>query len=93
MDLEEQEQLENEVEATREVKKLKSKFLDKFFKNKERQIFEAMKELPLGSSDDLNTMHMMLKSVAALESEVNTVMNTGKMANMSLAETLDKTDK
>lgn len=93
MDLAEQEQLENEIEATREVKQLKSKFLDKFFEAKKLQIFEAIKELPLGSGDDLTSMHMMLKSIAALESEVNTVMNTGKMASMSLAAELDKTDK
>jgi len=86
----EQEQLEKEVEETHEVKRLKSKFLDTFFENKKRQIFEAMKELPLGAVDDLNAMHMMLKSIIALESEVNTVMNTGKMAEMSLQQELDK---
>ena len=89
---EEQEQLENEVEATRHVKQLKDKFLDKFFEDKERQIFESLKALPLGSVDDLNSIHMMLKSVMSLKSEVNSVMNTGKMASLSLSVELDKAD-
>ena len=40
---EQQEQCENEVEATREVKQLKSKFLDEFFAGKEQQLFQLLK--------------------------------------------------
>ena len=86
----EQDQLEQEVTATKEVKRLKIKFLDKFFEDKEAQIFELFKQTPLGSVDDLNNMHHQLKSLNALQTEVNTVMNTGKMAEMSLQLELDK---
>lgn len=86
----EQEQLENEVEATREVKQLRSKFLDKFFLDKERQLFEAIKDIPIGDGAALENIHHQLKSLNALQVEIQTVMNTGKMANMSLEAELDK---
>ena len=92
MNPEEQEQLEGEVDKSRQVKQLKNAFLDKFFEDKERQIFNALKELPLGSNDDLNNIHMMLKSMMALKSEVNTAMNTGKLASIGLSGELDKTN-
>jgi len=90
MNPESREQFEKEVDKANSVKKLKDKFLDEFFKNKEAQIFEAMKGLPLGDADALNSMHMMLKSMQSLQSEVNTAMNSGNMAAMSLSEELDK---
>jgi len=86
----EREQLEVEVDKSHQVKRLKDKFLDKFFADKERQIFDSIKALPLGDEKNLNAMHMMLKSMQSLQSEVNTVMNSGTMASMSLSEGIDK---
>lgn len=87
---EHQEQFENEVEETRKMKTLKNKFLDKFFEDKEAQLFNAFKNCPLGDEKVLAGIHMAYKSMHALQSEVQSVMNTGKMAEMSLAPELDK---
>ena len=86
---EQQEQCENEVEATREVKQLKSKFLDEFFAGKEQQLFQLLRQIPLGSSDELSNIHHQLMSMNALQVEIQTVMDTGKMAQMSLDQELD----
>jgi len=90
---EDQVQFETEIEETRRVKQLKDKFLDSFFKEKEEQIFELFRNIPIGSADDLVNAHHQLKSLNALQIEVQTVMNTGKMAEMSLQQGLDKADK
>jgi len=90
MNPDQHEQCENEVEATREVKQLKSKFLDKFFADKEAQLFEALRQTPIGAIDNLNNIHHQLKSLNALQTEIQTVLNTGHMADIMLAEELDK---
>ncbi len=90
MNPETKEQLDNEMEASRQMQRIKDKFLDKFFADKEAQVFSAIKDLPLGDVDKLNSLHMMIKSLQSLQSEVNSVMNTGKLANLALAEELDK---
>lgn len=81
--------LENEVDLSRDVRKLKKSFLDEFFRDKEKLLFEHMKNLPLGSVDDLVEIHHQLKSLNALQVEIQSVIDTGKMAQMEL----DKEDQ
>ena len=81
------EQCEREVIKTREVKRLKDKFLDKFFEDKDAQLFAMFKETPLGAADALNAIHHQLKSLNALRAEVSSVMDTGRMAGIMLDKT------
>jgi len=89
MRVEEKEQFEDEVETTRQVLQLKDKFLDNFFEDKERQLFDAFRNCDIGDDTGLQAIHMMTKSLNSLQFEIQTVMNTGKMASMSLAAELD----
>jgi len=82
--------LSKEKAEAREVARLKSKFLDKFFQDKEAMLFEAFKHCPIGAVDDLNNIHHQLKSLNALKTEVQSVMDTGKMAEIALSTELDK---
>ena len=76
--------LEDEVEHARQVSKLKNQYLDTFFKEKEQQIFDYFKQIPLGDKDQLVTVHHQLMSLNALQVELQTAMDTGKMAQISL---------
>ena len=86
---EDREQFEDEAEASRRVERLKKNFLDKFFEDKERQLFDTFRSCEIGDDDDLKAIHMMSKSLNSLQAEIQTVLNTGKMASLSLAQELD----
>lgn len=81
--------LEDEINIATQVRRIKVSFLDKFFEEKEAQIFELFKATPIGSSDDLVEIHHQLKSLNALRVEIQSAMDTGKMAQMEL-DTMDK---
>jgi len=76
--------LEDEIERARQVSKLKSQILDTFFKEKEQQLFNYIKQIPLGDTDQLVTVHHQLMSLNALQVELQTAIDTGKMAQISL---------
>jgi len=77
-------QCEEEIRQAGEVKKLKNSFLDAFFEEKEQQIFQFIKELPLGSTEDLSEAHHQLKALNALMVQIQSVMDSGKMSQMML---------
>jgi len=79
--------LEDEVVRATKVRKLKDAFLDQFFQEKEAQLFEHFKSIPIGASDDLVEIHHQLKSMNALKVAVQSVMDTGKMARIELDDT------
>lgn len=75
---------EKEVEQARTVKMLGGAFLDKFFEEKSEQLFEAFKDCAIGDADGLEKIHAAYKSMNALQAEIQTVMNSGKLAQKSL---------
>lgn len=77
------------VEIARRAKRLKGDFLDAFFEEKSAQLFEAMKDLPLGADAVLKDLHHQLKSLNALQVEIETFIDTGKISQSEL----DKKDK
>jgi len=85
-------QLEDELYEARQAKRLRKDFLGDFFRDKEAQILDLIKELPLGSTDALVNAHHQLKSLNALQMELQTVINTGKMADVEKQQALDKAD-
>lgn len=76
--------LRDEVKKADEVRRLKRAFLDEFFETKTQLLFNYIKTLPLGSRDDLVDAHHQIKALEALKQEVNTVIETGKMAAFTL---------
>lgn len=75
---------EKEVEQAHVVKTMGEAFLDKFFKEKNEQLFEAFKDCAIGDADGLEKIHAAYKSMNALQAEIQTVMNSGKLAQKSL---------
>ena len=76
--------LEDEIVIARDVKRLKDSFLDQFFKDKEQQLFDHFKRIPIGAANDLVELHHQLKSMNALQVEIQSAMDTGKMAQIGL---------
>lgn len=87
MDKVEREILNDEVALASSVNKLKIQFLDVFFTNKKKQLFELIQNLPLGSKEQLVDAHHQLKSLNALEVEIQAIVDSGRMAKISLDET------
>ncbi|RLC97844.1 MAG: hypothetical protein DRI46_12300 [Chloroflexi bacterium] len=85
--------LEEELYEAKLAKRIRNDFLGDFFRDKEQQIFDLIKALPIGSGDDLINAHHQLKSLNALQQEIQSVENTGKMAEVALKQALDKADK
>ena len=83
---EQQEQLDNEVRLSDKAKQAYKTFIEDFVEQKRFSLFAAFRELPLTAETELMEVKRMLFAVDQLESEVLTVMNTGKMAAITLAE-------
>lgn len=83
---EQQEQLDNEVRLADRAKHAYKEFIEDFVEQKRFSLFAAFRELPLTAEDDLMEVKRMLFAVDQLESEIKTVMYTGKMAAITLAE-------
>lgn len=79
-------QLDFEMGQARQAKQLKNHFLDQFFIDKEQQLFNHIKNLPIGDVDRLVDAHHQLKSLGALRLEIETVVDTGKLAEAGLRE-------
>ena len=78
--------LREEVKRADEIRRLKRAFLDEFFERKTEFLFEYVKNLPLGNHEDLVEAHHQIKALEALKQEVNTVLETGKMATFTLKQ-------
>lgn len=75
-----------ELHEAKAAKRLRDDFLGDFMAGKEAQIFEHIKNLPLGSTDQLIEAHHQLKSLNSLRMEIESVMNTGKLAEAGLQQ-------
>lgn len=78
------EDLKNEVHLSDQVKRLKVLFLDSFFKQKEQQLFDLLRTTPLGDAAAVVAIHHQLKSLNALQVEIQSYIDTGKMAQVGL---------
>ena len=81
-----QEQLDNEIRLAGKAKSAYKEFIEDFVEQKRFSLFAAFRELPLTADKELMEIKRMLFAVDQLESEILTVMNTGKMAAITLAE-------
>ena len=80
------EQLREEQHEAKVAKRLRNDFLGDFFQTKEAQILTLIKNLPLGAHDQLIEAHHQLKSLNSLQMEINSVINTGKMAEAEITK-------
>ena len=78
------EQQENEVAAAQRMRRQKENWMDEFFEDKDAQLWQAFKDTPLGEEKVLLNIHHAVKSLGSLRQEVQTVMDTGKMAQAGL---------
>ena len=76
--------LELDIKQGREVAALKSKFLDDFFKGKEKELFELFCMCPIGDADKLVQIHTQAKSLNALRTAVDSAMDSAKMAQVAV---------
>jgi len=83
-------QLAEELYEARVAKRLRNDFLGDFFKDKEKILYEAFKDVPLGNTEALVNLHHQIKSLNSLQMEIESVINTGKMAQVEQNKILDK---
>lgn len=72
--------IEEELSAAQLVNKMKSGFLDTFFDRKEIELWQAFNNVSIGDRDALENIHHQYKSLNALRLEVQSVVDTGMMA-------------
>lgn len=72
--------IEDEIQAAQVVHKIKVQFLDDFFDRKDRELYVAFSRVSLGDAKTLTEIHHQSKSLNALRTEVQSAVNTGKLA-------------
>ena len=80
----EREQIENEVNEAVQMRRRKDAWLDDFFAQKQAQLFDQFRRASIGSSESLVNIHSASKALGALQVEVQTVIDTGKLAQEAL---------
>ncbi len=61
-------------------------FIQEFCEVKRLSLFDSFRNLPLTDTEHIMEVKRMLFAVDALESDILTVIDTGKMASMTLTE-------
>lgn len=72
--------IEDELQAAQAVHKIKVQFLDDFFDRKDKELYAAFNRVSLGDAKTLMEIHNQVKSLNALRMEVQSAVNTGKLA-------------
>ena len=80
------EQVENEVNLAQNMARAKGIWIDDFFESKEAQLLAAFRQVPVGDTEKLSEIHYMSKALHSLQQEVQTVMDSGKLAQAALNE-------
>lgn len=61
-------------------------FIKDFCESKRMSLFTSFRDLALTDTENLMEVKRMLYAIDALETDINTVIETGKMASMTLNE-------
>lgn len=61
-------------------------FIQPFIQEKKAVLFEAFEALPLTAKEDLMEVKRMTYAINALDDEIRSIINTGKMASKLLSE-------
>lgn len=82
---EEREILQSEVAKGRRAAAANSEFFQPFFDEKEEVLIEAFRTVSVTDSEALLNIKLQFKALDTLRDELNRYIETGKMANRSLA--------
>lgn len=85
MNSEEHEKLREEQAKGSDAKRTFNKFIKPFIDEKRLVLFEAFQEISIQDVDKLLETKRQLMVVNALETEMQSIINTGKMAAKTLA--------
>ena len=83
---EEKEKLHNEQLLGNRAQIAYDQFIHQFIEDKRMSLFMAFSNLALSDTENLMEVKRMLFAIDALDTEILTVIDTGKMASMSLNE-------
>lgn len=72
--------IEEELSAAQRVIQMKAGFLDKFFEDKEGELWRLFNDIRIGDEKALVNLHHQCKSMNALRGEVQNLVDTGKLA-------------
>lgn len=79
-----EEKLQNEQLLGNRAQIAYDQFIKSFVDEKRAILFDSFRALPLTEEESLMEVKRMLYAIDALETEILTVIDTGKMASMSL---------
>ena len=83
---EEEAKLQNEQLLGNRAQIAYDQFIHQFIEDKRMSLFMAFSNLALSDTENLMEVKRMLFAIDALDTEILTVIDTGKMASMSLNE-------
>ena len=83
---EEEAKLQNEQLLGNRAQIAYDQFIHQFIEDKRMSLFMAFSNLALTDTENLMEVKRMLFAIDALDTEILTVIDTGKMASMSLNE-------
>ena len=82
----EQEQFEHEQLLGNRAQRSYDEFIKPFIEQKRLVLFDAFRQLSLSDETNIMEVKRMLSAVDALETEILTVIETGKLASESLTQ-------
>ena len=85
--------LQHEYEKGEQAKQAMEYFIQPFFDSKREQLFDEIQRVKLGDADTLTAIHHQMKSLAALCTDIQTYIDTGKMAAIELNKLRKNTEK
>jgi len=76
----------------RRAEAMYKEFLEPFFKNKEEVLIEAFRKVSVTDSNALTNIRMQFKALDALNDEMKSFIQTGKLASTTLLTQKEETD-
>jgi len=76
--------LEEDIHKAHEAKRLESQLLNDFFTEKDAQLWDAFKRVPVRDRDALIEVHHAVIALDALRSELQAFEDSGKLAQAEL---------
>jgi len=81
-------QLLNEVQRGDKAQKAYDFFISGFIDSKKALLFDKFKTISIGQPDNILEIKRMVITIEQLDDEINSVINTGKMAAITLSQNI-----
>ena len=85
-------QLEGERSIGNRAKAANSEFFEPFFEEKEKVLIEAFRNVSVTNSEALLNIKLQFKALDTLNDELQSFIDTGKMASITLTEIEENKD-